>query len=107
MGAQRRAHQVDALARQDCCLAVERQAVAVLGRQRLGQQDLGQRAAGDGPCRRGRPVHALLAAPAPVAGADVGADAQSRWRHVELFGSILADPAHRHRAARAALLRVI
>ena len=86
--------ELDALAGQDLALPVERDAVAVLRDQHLGQQRLGGQAAGDDARRRGLLVDALVAAVAGIAGPD-GHQHPELGRHdIEPLAAVLADPPH-------------
>jgi len=99
--AQCRPIQLDALAGVDFGLPVERQMIAELGDDDLGDQRLGRQAArhdmlgGVGLHDRAR------AAAASVFGAARDQNAQLRRDHVQPFADVLADPGHLAAAARA------
>ena len=101
---QRRAIEVDAVAGIDPRLAVERQAVGVLGDNDLGNQRLGRHAAGDQTLRRRSLDDRLGAGPATVARAPGDPDPQAQRDHVELLGDVLIDHVQRAAAAWAGLV---
>jgi hypothetical protein len=100
-GAQRRAVQRDALARQHLRLPIQRQGVAELADHHLDDQGLGRQAAVDRPCRGFGGHHDALAGAARIARAAGDAHAQLRGHDVELLGPLLADAVQGAAAAGA------
>jgi hypothetical protein len=79
------------MAGEDLGLAIERQMIAVLGHQHLGQQSLGCHAAGERPLRRRRLHYSTLTAAAAITRTADHLDLVDRRDHVEHLGDILVD----------------
>ena len=92
------------MAGKDLRLAIERQMIAVLGHQHLGQQSLGCHAAGQRPLGRRRLHYGALATAAPITRTADYLDLVERGNDVEHLGDVLADHMHRTAAVRAALV---
>ena len=97
---QRRAFQLDAFAREDRALPVEREVVAVLGRDHVREQPGPGGAALDRPGEGGR-LHDRLAAAAGVLGPDLADDLETSWHVLEPFADILAQQLEGAAAVRA------
>jgi hypothetical protein len=98
---QRGAVELDALARHDLRLAIQRQMVGIAGHQHMRHQRLGRDPALDQARRCRRLHHRAGAAPAGELRSLGHDDPELRRDHVQPLGGVLANHRHRRPAARA------